>query len=111
MMLTRQKVLLLMLKLAGRPVQRVELMKWSFLLRHETASKGGSSFYDFVPYRFGPFSFGLYQEIRKLGELSYLFEDDEQTWRINPELVRSDPELSPPVDEEVRRLFVRLARL
>ncbi len=110
-MLTRQKILLLILKLAGRPVQRIELMKWSFLLRHETASKGGSSFYDFVPYRFGPFSFGLYQEVRKLGEQSYIVEDDEQTWRINPELVRSDPELAPPVDKEVRRLFARLNRL
>lgn len=110
-MLTRQKVLLLMLKLAGRPVQRTELMKWAFLLRHDTASKGGSSFYDFVPYRFGPVSFGLYQEIRKLGELSYLFEGDDQTWRINPNLVLSDPELAPPVDQEVRRLFARLNRL
>ena len=110
-MLTRQKILLLMLRLAGRPVQRVELMKWSFLLRHETTSKGGNSFYDFVPYRFGPFSFGLYQEIRRLGELSYLFEDDDQTWRINPELVRSDTEPSTLIDKEVRRLIVRLSRL
>ncbi len=45
------------------------------------------------------------------GELNYLFESDEQTWRINPELVVSDPELSPPVDMEVRRLFARLSRL
>lgn len=111
LMLTRQKVLLLMLRLARRPVQRVELMKWSFLLRHETASKGGSSFYDFVPYRFGPFSFGLYQEVRRLGELSYVFEDNVESWQINPELVSSDPDVSPPVDKEVRRLLSRLGRL
>ena len=65
-MLTRQKVLLLMLKYAGRPVQRVELMKWCFLLRHQSETGGGSSFYDFVPYKYGPFSFALYQEIEKL---------------------------------------------
>jgi uncharacterized protein (DUF488 family) len=73
--------------------------------------EGGGSFYDFVPYRFGPFSFSLYQEIRRLEELSYLFEDDAQSWRINPELVGADPELSPAVDKEVRRLISRLGRL
>jgi uncharacterized protein (DUF488 family) len=109
-MLTRQKILLLILKLAGRPVQRLELMKWSFLLRHETTSKGGSSFYDFVPYRFGPFSFGLYQEIQRLVELNYLLEEDDQTWRINPEPVGSALELAPSVEKEVRQLFSRLAR-
>ncbi|MEO6808288.1 MAG: DUF488 family protein [Isosphaeraceae bacterium] len=103
-------MLLLILELAGRPVQRLELMKWSFLLRHETASKGGSSFYDFVPYRFGPFSFALYQEIQRLVELNYLLEEDDQTWRINPEPVGSPLELAPSVEKEVRRLFSRLAR-
>lgn len=76
-MLNRQKTLIHLVKAAGRPVSRYELTKWSFLLRHEFASGGGSSFYDFVPYQYGPFSFGLYQELDKLGSMSYLSEEEE----------------------------------
>jgi uncharacterized protein (DUF488 family) len=84
-MLNRQKTLLQLLKTAGRPVQKTELTKWSFLLRHEYASGGGSSFYDFVPYRFGPFSFCLYQEVGKLegqGLVATIESSTSQNWRI-----------------------------
>src|SRR4051812_42835637 len=56
-MLNRQKIVLHMLKLTGRPVCRTELTKWCFLLKHEFQSFDCASFYDFVPYRFGPYSF------------------------------------------------------
>lgn len=78
-MFTRQKVLLAMLKAAGRPVQRIELTKWSFLLRHETSSGGGSAYFDFVPYHYGPFSFGLYQEAGKLESLGFI-ATDQDSW-------------------------------
>ncbi len=83
-MFTRQRTLLFLLKAAARPVERMELTKWCFLLRHESATGGGSAFYDFVPYRFGPFSFGLYQEAAKLGQSGYLFAPDEDCWAIRP---------------------------
>jgi uncharacterized protein (DUF488 family) len=103
-MLTRQKVLLLMLKLAGRPVQRVELMKWCFLLRHESKTEGGSSFYDFVPYKYGPFSFALYQEIEKLEAMSYVLPHGGQAWKLNAELDSSTTEVVPAVESEIRKL-------
>ena len=53
-MLNRQKALLAMIQQAGRPVQRMELTQWAFLLRNETESHGGPAFYDFVPYHCGP---------------------------------------------------------
>lgn len=80
-MLNRQKTLLNMLRLAGRPVSRMELTKWAFLLRHETESGGGSAFYDFVPYQYGPFSFSLYQESGKLRDQNYLVEVGETAWQ------------------------------
>ena len=55
-----------MVSQAGRPVYRIELMKWAFLLASETSSQGGDTFYSFVPYKYGPFSFGLYYDIIKL---------------------------------------------
>ncbi len=80
-MFTRQKVLLAMLKAAERPVQRIELTKWSFLLRNETESGGGAAFFDFVPYHFGPFSFGLNQETEKLSRLGYV-DSNSESWKL-----------------------------
>ncbi|RLT13987.1 MAG: hypothetical protein DWI25_05880 [Planctomycetota bacterium] len=78
-MLNRQKLLILLLKLADRPVSRTELTKWCFLLRSESETLGGPAFYDFVPYLYGPFSFALYQEAEKLVAQNYLHDDGEKT--------------------------------
>ena len=82
-MLNRQRALLEFLRTAGRPVLRTELTKWSFLLRHEYASNGGSAFYDFVPYQRGPFSFSLYQEISKLEDQNYVVRDGANGWKLD----------------------------
>ena len=81
-MLTRQKILLSLLKAVDRPVNRLELMKWSFLLRHESKTQGGASFYDFLPYHYGPFSFSLYQEIGKLQDQGFVKQSDDNHWEI-----------------------------
>ncbi|OHB44495.1 MAG: hypothetical protein A2Y13_04935 [Planctomycetes bacterium GWC2_45_44] len=69
-----------MLQLAERPVSHLELVKWCFLLATETPSKGGDSFYQFVPYQYGPFSFGLFQEIGKLIEGGLVRQPDTKSW-------------------------------
>lgn len=89
----RQKTVLYLLHLAGRPVQRIELTKWCFLLRHDTDSRGGASFYDFVPYHYGPYSFVLNRETAKLEEIGYLRRHGQKAWVVNGELARS---VSPP---------------
>jgi len=71
-MLNRQKCILLMVERAGRPVAHLELTKWAFLTAEETPSRGGACFYDFLPYRLGPFSFALYHEIDGLVRNGYL---------------------------------------
>jgi uncharacterized protein (DUF488 family) len=112
-MLNRQKILLEFLKAAGRPVSRFELTKWSFLLRHEFRSAGGSAFYDFVPYQYGPFSFALYQEIDKLGAMSYLREDREYICIGDGSLVdeiRIDDKLLASDVESLVRRFGRYSR-
>lgn len=103
-MLSRQKILLLMLKYAGRPVRRVELIKWCFLLRHESETEGGSSFYDFVPYKYGPFSFALSQEIKKLESMSYVLSHGEQAWKLNAELASDVAGISHAIEREVRKI-------
>jgi len=95
-MLTRQKALLQLVRLAGGEIERLVLTKWAFLVRHEASSRGGDSFYDFVPYHYGPFSFSLYQEAEKLVSYGYLREKTSSSWALG------DVE-APPVDERLSR--------
>lgn len=80
MILHRQKVLLSLIHHARRPVSDVELTKWAFLIRREHESRGGSAFYEFVPYLYGPFSFSLNQEAGKLADKGLLMCPSNKTW-------------------------------
>lgn len=82
-MLHRQRALLAIVQLAGGKVTHTELTKWAFLLRQETASRGGSAFYQFVPYKYGPYSFCLFQEVAALIRDGYLAET-EGCWSLLP---------------------------
>ncbi len=77
-MLNRQKALLLFIAAAKRSVSKIELTKWSFMLRHESPSRGGNAFYDFLPYRYGPFSFCLFQELEKLVASNFIEVEGNQ---------------------------------
>jgi uncharacterized protein (DUF488 family) len=80
-MLNRQKCLLHMIERAGRAVGHLELTKWAFLVARETQSGGGTTFYDFVPYLYGPFSFTLFREADGLVRDGYLREAaDGKAW-------------------------------
>lgn len=101
-MLHRQRALIQLIDLAGGEIDRLVLTKWAFLLRQETNSRGGESFYDFVPYQYGPFSFCLYQEAEKLAALGYLKKTGKIAWRLG--------EVSPPsIDGRLRRDLVSIA--
>jgi len=73
-MLNRQKVLLEILRIAGRPVSKIEMMKWCFLLRMEMPSAGGSAFYEFLPYHYGPYSFALHRDLAELSATGFVKE-------------------------------------
>lgn len=100
-MLNRQRVILHMLENAGRPVSRMELTKWSFILRHETTTGGGKAFYRFVPYHYGPFSFCLYQEAAGLVRKGLLREPDERTWELNAEVRSSTATLTSAIRNDI----------
>ena len=94
-MLKRQRILLHLLKRADKPLTRIELTKWCFLLRHEMPSQGGSSFFDFVPYQYGPFSFSMYQELDKLAAQSFVETPDDKSVVLTP---LGESEASSPSD-------------
>lgn len=81
-MLHRQRLILSLLADAGGEATHLEVTKWAFLTRMETGSAGGSSFYQFVPYQYGPFSFGLFQEVAAMTRDGLIEETPGSRWRL-----------------------------
>jgi len=71
-MLKRQKIALALLNRVSRSLSSTKLVKYMFLLRQESFLKDERTFYDFVPYKFGPFSFALYRELSALERDGYI---------------------------------------
>jgi uncharacterized protein YwgA len=71
-MLRRQRTILSLLSSAGRSVNATQIQKYLFLLKNETFLRGDSAFYDFVPYRYGPYSFSARREIEGLADSGYI---------------------------------------
>jgi len=70
-----QLVLLAVLSEAPRSPSRTELVKWVFLLTQETSVGSLPGMYEFVPYRYGPFSFTMYKDLHKLRALGYVAQE------------------------------------
>ena len=77
-MLTRQKTVLSLLTQVGRPLSPTVFVKLVFLLRQETDLERDRSFYSFVPYNFGPFSFTLYWDLGRLRQNGYVTTEEER---------------------------------
>jgi len=78
MLFSRQRQLLCLLDALGGSAGKVDFQKLLFLYSAEPTS---GKPYDFVPYKFGAFSFTSYADRRKLIERGLLV-DDEQTWEL-----------------------------
>ncbi len=107
-MLNRQKTLLLLLHLAGRPVSREELTRWAFILREEMPSHGGNTFYDFLPYKYGPFSFCLHREMDGLIRDGYV--EDGDFWTTTALALEFAQTLSEAIRHDGRQLVERFAK-
>lgn len=106
-MLVRQRILIDFLHQAARPVSKLELVKWMFLLRQETCEDIKTSFYDFVPYHYGPYSFCLAREIDGLVDLGWIHAEDH-TWELvrQPEFPSAE---TKGTGREVRSIVRRFA--
>jgi len=71
-MLKRQRTILSLLATAGGVVSATEIQKYAFLLRQETFFRNEPTFYEFLPYRFGPYSFAAQREIETLTAYGYI---------------------------------------
>jgi uncharacterized protein (DUF488 family) len=76
--LIRQKTVLRLLTQAGKPLSPTVFVKLVFLLRQETGLERDPSFYDFVPYNYGPFSFTLYWDLGSLRQNGYVTPEEDR---------------------------------
>ena len=113
-MLRRQRVLLALVSCSGGELTSTALVKLAFLARFETSLKRDHTFYDFVPYKYGPFSFSLYRELSTLKQYGYLSPNDHHIVipRGSETMTREKiNELPDPVVREVREITHRYAKL
>lgn len=106
-MLNRQRVLIHLLQQAQHPVSKIDLMKWCFLLRSETPSQGGSAFYHFLPYHYGPFSFCLYREIDQLVCDGMVKASDAHSWQVCGNPNDAAVKLANAVKQDIVRIVRR----
>lgn len=102
-MLHRQRIILAMLDLAGRRASHMEVIKWAFLLKEETSSHGGSAFYQFLPYKYGPYSFCIYQEVAALVRENHLNEVGN-TWSLTETGVSTAKTADPVALKDASRI-------
>lgn len=80
---SRQRLLLVLLDAIGGAVSNTDFQKLLFLYCNDhsahTVAGDPRGLYDFVPYRFGAFSFTCYADRRRLAEWG-LMADDDQKW-------------------------------
>jgi len=111
--LTRSKAVLATLQLVGKPLGSVVLTKLVFLLRHEGELSSVAGFYDFVPYRFGPYSFALTHDLAALKRHGYA-EENDNTWRVG-RFVATDrdwiAELAPRIVKAIRFVLSKRGNL
>ena len=113
-MLNRQRVLITLLAELGRPVSHTHLVKFVFLLRQGTEVSGDRTFYDFVPYKYGPFSFALYRELAALERHGYVYSSrtrfglQSATADLQQEEIKR---LSSSLREAIRALLSRYGQM
>ena len=76
-LIARQKIVLATLLAANRPVSKTELVKWIFLMNKETGLGKQPGFYEFLPYKYGPFSFQLFRDLTDLERSGYVAVCDD----------------------------------
>jgi hypothetical protein len=80
MLFERQKRLLALLDAHGGEIGNLDFQKLLFLYCHEAEDVPT---YEFVPYKFGGFSFTSYADRRRLTEQG-LLADEERVWKLTP---------------------------
>lgn len=110
-MILRQKILINFIHRAGGTASRLELVKWLFLLAQDAQAQSSSAHYQFVPYKFGPFSFTLYQELDALVRQGELEAAGENDLKVNKPRFLVPPLDDPAIEQAVERCWQNYGQL
>lgn len=110
-MLHRQKALLLILQQVGCRASSLQMMKWAFLLSQETPSHGGKTFYQFIPYRYGPYSFTLNQETDALIRNGFLTKEDSNYWSLTDLGKKFNVNLPKDITQDIFHVVFKYGKL
>ncbi|MCX6673454.1 MAG: DUF488 family protein [Methanothrix sp.] len=80
MLSTGEKSIIFLLHYNNSRISKLRLVKLMFLISRR------SSIYDFIPYKYGPFSFTLYHDLSKLEKDGYVLIENENVDLIKSEL-------------------------
>lgn len=108
-MLVRQKVIIHLIDKMGGESSFIRLTKTAFLYKRLVKSNKNDTFYDFVPYKYGPYSFNLHNELKKLIKNRYLYSLDKKTVRINNNL--AIPSIDLQFEEQLRFFINKYSNL
>lgn len=108
-MLVRQKVLLHLVRKAGGIASRLRLVKWAFLLHRRRELSDLDTFYHFVPYHYGPFSFTLYHELRHLMRNGYIWTPSVYAIQLTNDVAL--PTIADGIEHEIQHFMSRYGGL
>ena len=100
---TAPRIILGVLAEQGRPVSRTRLMKLLFLLRQDTNIGETAAFYDFLPYKFGPYSFFVDCDLRNLQENGFVTCTDDSHLVPTPTGLAAYETLPPAIQYTVQK--------
>lgn len=112
MIYQRQKVLLTLLREStNSSASKIQFVKWLFLLREEENIDRYVNFYDFFPYKYGPFSFLAYKDIAELERFGWVKSDSSSFRYTVPEKEADKLTLPPDVTRSIEKIIEKYGRL
>lgn len=108
-MLRRQLTLMYILQELGEPISHTRLVKLAFLASVEEQVGHTLPFYEFVPYKYGPFSFALYRELGGL-EIHGFVTTQNDRWQIAPRMKAQTKELVEALPTAVKNSLNRIVQ-
>lgn len=101
----------MILQQVGSTASNLQMMKWAFLLSQETPSHGGKTFYQFIPYLYGPYSFTLNQETDSLIRNGFLEKGENNAWNLTSLGKKLDVNIPNNVIQDIHRVTNEYGKL
>lgn len=110
-MLNRQRIILALLDRAGGEANRLSLMKWAFLLSKEGHSSKLESFYQFLPYKYGPYSFNLVHELDNMKRNGYVKDISDNQYNLSNISKKETSIINYTIKNDIEQLWKLYGRL